>query len=210
MPKLTIRSLAEMIHKPMYDQIRILNEQKYPKDEPNVFRIPFYKPALEVIKIYYKTSNDDRVFDEWSEYTAPNLKPQPKKINNLRVIQAFRNHNISNRFLTISKSINSYKIIPDKNIELKLTFDIEAEEKNKTVFLFFNFRQYPIDGEIAKDTLQIAYWLLQQNDIKITVANLEFIDLANGTIWKINRPSTRTINNMKNNFLVINALWDSI
>lgn len=42
---------------PALAQMRILAGQKYPKQEPQVFRTPYYQPALQGIKNYYKAGN---------------------------------------------------------------------------------------------------------------------------------------------------------
>ena len=38
--------MAEMLELPAHAQARILREQKYPKQAPQVFRTPYYQPAL--------------------------------------------------------------------------------------------------------------------------------------------------------------------
>lgn len=46
MPSLSVRAMAEMLELPAHAQARILREQKYPKQAPQVFRTPYYQPAL--------------------------------------------------------------------------------------------------------------------------------------------------------------------
>jgi len=36
MPTLTVRALGELLYLPLYQQLRILTEQKYPRQEPAV------------------------------------------------------------------------------------------------------------------------------------------------------------------------------
>jgi hypothetical protein len=46
MPELTVRSFAELVHLPAYEQSRILYEQKYPRQAPQTFKSPYYAVAL--------------------------------------------------------------------------------------------------------------------------------------------------------------------
>ncbi len=90
MPELTVRALGEMIHLPLYEQLRILAEQKHPRQVPAVFRVPFYGPALAAIRNYYRRSNDAGVIEsaiaeiENSEYLPARIE------HNVAVLQAFR------------------------------------------------------------------------------------------------------------------------
>ena len=44
MPRISVRSFAEMLSLPAYEQLRVLYEQKYPKKEPQTFKIPYTNP----------------------------------------------------------------------------------------------------------------------------------------------------------------------
>lgn len=58
MPSLTVRAMAEMLRQPAYAQARILADQKYPKQEPQVFRTPYYQQALTGVRNFYRSSNN--------------------------------------------------------------------------------------------------------------------------------------------------------
>ena len=49
-PRITVRAFAELLNLPAYEQVRILHDQKYPRRQPQVFRVPFYQPALHGIR----------------------------------------------------------------------------------------------------------------------------------------------------------------
>lgn len=63
MPDLTVKALAELIHLPMYEHLRILAEQKYPAEIPAVFRVPFYGPAQNAVRAYYRSDHNLTVID---------------------------------------------------------------------------------------------------------------------------------------------------
>lgn len=58
MPEVTVKAFSELIHTPLYGQLRILNEQKYPRQAPGIFKIQYYRPALSAIRRYYGTGNN--------------------------------------------------------------------------------------------------------------------------------------------------------
>lgn len=39
MPSLTAKAFAELTHTPLYGQLRILREQKYPRQAPGLFKV---------------------------------------------------------------------------------------------------------------------------------------------------------------------------
>lgn len=210
MPVLTVRSFAEMINLPMYSQYKILHEQKYPKDESNVFKVPFYKPSIDIIKKYFKYNKDKTIIENWIKTEVERIKPQSKSINNKRVVSKFISSPISTRNLTLINRNYSYTAYPLEKVELKLHFDIEGSENGQPIFIFINFRGTKIDEQIAKDTLSLTYWILEKNGINCKISQLEYIDLAADIVFRVKKQSISTIKKMNNNALVVKTLWDSI
>jgi len=210
MPKLTARAFSEMLHLPGYEQQRILHEQKYPKQGTSVFRIPYYIPALSQIKAYYSNGNNVRQLHNWVRTSAISINPDSKRIHNIRVVSAFSNSIFSNRNLLPNRSQHFYSAFPHHNVELKLTYDIEVMEDSVKKYVFINCRNSKIDQKIAEDTLQIAYWVMTQSGIKVTLKQLEYWDLTCNVLYSVNRVSKRTITNMTNNATLVDVLWNSI
>ena len=209
MPKLTVKSYAEMMHLPAYSQMRILTEQKYPDDDLNIWRMPFYKHSLDTIKLYHLNSNDTKILSA-GIHDCINLAPKPKKDNNKRVLQDYRNSPHASRNLGFISKKKTYKAHPKQNIELKLTFDLEAIENKKPKRIFFNFRNIAIDPDIAKDTIQIAHWVLCKTDPSSNIKDIEFIDLCEGIVYKANTVSTKSLSRFMSNAKVVEALWATI
>ena len=210
MPSLTVRSFAEMINLPMYAQYRILQEQKYPDEGASPFKIPYYKPSLDIMKDFYNSGNDEVVISNWLENRTQQIRPISRKENNIRVLKTFITSPISRRKLQIKNRKYSLSSYPKEEVELKLFFDIEAIEEGKSIYQFYNFRITAIEPKIAKDTIYIAYWIMQKNHIKCDIAQIEFIDLVSNIIYKVKRQSSRTIANMMNNSDLVKAIWNSI
>lgn len=94
-PSLTVRSFAEMLSLPAYAQARILTEQKYPKQAPQVFRTPYYQYAMTGIRSYYKAGNDPaQLALAASKIEA--LK-EARRDHNLRILNSFKASELSGR-----------------------------------------------------------------------------------------------------------------
>jgi len=210
MPRLTTRAFSEMIHLPGYEQQRILLEQKYPREGSSVFKIPYYIPALSKIKEYYANGNDVEIINEWVRDEALGLTPQHKSHNNIRVVMAFISSSNSKRILVPKMRLLSYIASPHQNVELKLKFDLDVEENGLRKYILINCRNISIEKRVAEDTIQIAYWVMLQNEIDLDISQIEYWDLTNGKIFISNKLLKRTITNMKNNANFVDAIWSTI
>lgn len=209
MPVMSARSFAEMINLPMYEQARILFEQKYPKSEPNIFKVPYYKPALDTIKKFYRSNRNGQVLSRALTDMRYKIRNQTRLRHNTRVIQAFRKSAQSRRNLSLTKQIRlSSRLIP--NVTLKLYFDIEAVDKNIAVYIFYNFRDAPIDAKVAKDTIKIAYWILYNYNAKSHIKQIEYIDLRNNQVYTVRRPSIIGNRRMVRYAQIVNSVWRTI
>lgn len=209
MPELTARSFAEMMHMPAYEQQRILYEQKYPRQTPNVFRLPFYKPALDTIKLYYRNGNNPGIINTWMNATAQTLNPQARRTNNIRVTSSFLSSNQANRMIQITRSMTRY-LATTQGVDLKLTFDIYGNENSVDIYLLYNCRNVPIDSTIARDTLQISYWIMLQNGFQGRIQQLQYVDLVGNAVYTARQLTNTLQRNMNNNASIVSAIWNTI
>jgi len=87
-PALTVRAFAELLSLPAYEYLRILHEQKYPRQQPQVFRTPFYLPALSGIRQYYRSGNDRAALVPARQAIAL-LGLESRREHNTRVLDQF-------------------------------------------------------------------------------------------------------------------------
>lgn len=209
MPVMTARSFAEMINLPMYEQFRILFEQKYPKNVPNIFKVPFYKPALDTIKKYYRSNRDSQVITHELRNMRHKIRNQTRLRHNIRVIQAFRKSAQSRRNLSLTRQIRLLSSLI-QNVTLKLYFDVDAVERNKAVKIFYNFRDAPLGEKIARDTIKIAYWILQKNNVSCHIKQIEYVDLKTNEIYSVKRPPAISSLHMIRYAQIVNSIWKTI
>ena len=209
MPFMIARAFAEMINLPMYEQVRILLEQKYPKRGSSVFKIPYYKPALDTIKKFYRSNRNGQVLTQALINIRHKIHNQPRLRHNTRVIKAFRRSTQSARILSLTRHMRiSMNVI--QNVTLKLYFDVEATKKNNAVKILYNFRDVPIDGKIATDTINVVYQILQKNSVTCRIAQIEYVDLKSDKVYRVNRPSVISNRNMIRYARIVKSIWNTI
>jgi hypothetical protein len=141
-PSLTLKSFAEILELPLYEYTRILREQKYPNTEPAVFRVPF-----SGIRRFYKSGNKNQELLAAIAKVHASPSIEARKINNVRVLQAFQKSPEAKRQL--SPVTASHLRWTYTGIELKNTPELMALEQQREKYISYNFRQQPLPDDIA-------------------------------------------------------------
>jgi hypothetical protein len=206
-PRLTVKALAEMLRMPAYEQSRVLYDQKYPKQQPQSFRTPYYQRALSGIRDYYRTGNDVSVLSS-AQNDLQNIGNATRRANNLRVLE---------NFIKSSQPKRKLDPLPNKRyaaaigaVEVRLSPDLQAQEKGELKIIYFNCRVAAITDEIATFTNEIAHWVLAQNELQIALDHIEVIDLVTGKVHRRMKSRPSTIKAIKNNAKIIEALWSTV
>lgn len=207
MPRLTVKAIAEMLRLPAYNQTRILHEQKYPKQQPQIFRTPYYQPAVSAFRKYYSSGNDARVLIQ-ARTEAQSIGAQTRRDQILRALDAFEHSTLSKRSLTpLPNARLSAKI---GNTEVRLSADLRAQEGRTERIIYYNCRQIASDPEVARLTAEIAHWVLGENDQTVSIENIEINDLAIGKVLRFKNSRSSTIRLLEQNAGIIDALWAAI
>src|SRR5438874_12773070 len=120
MPSLSVRAFAELMGPPAYEYARILHEQKYPKQQPQVFRTPFYLPALSAIRNFYRAENDLTVLAA-ARQSIGLLKLETRRESNIRVLRSFEHSKQARRRLQVAANPKHVAIV--RQVELRLGLD---------------------------------------------------------------------------------------
>lgn len=203
-PRLTVRALAEMLKMPAYEQSRILHEQKYPKQQPQAFRTPYYQRALSAIREFYRSGNDPSVIVA-AQSDLQSIGDATRRTNNLRVLGSLSNSSQANRNLTPVQ--NKRYSAAMGAVEIRLSPDLQALEKGEMRVVYYNCRAVAIPDELASLTIEIAHWVLGQNQLKVNFSQIEVVDLATGKSHRKHKGRPGTVKALKNNAKVIEALW---
>jgi len=207
MPRLTVKAIAEMLRLPAYNQTRILHEQKYPKQEPYVFRTPYYQPAIAAIRNFYAANNDKQVLID-ARNDAQSIGLESRRTQIIRVLDAFEASSQAKR--TLRPISNARRVASIESVEIKLAADLQAVEGKSKKVLYVNCRQVAVDPEVARLTVEIAHWVLEQNADIVPIETIEFIDLKVGKSLRFRARRPATIRLLKNNARIIEALWNTV
>ena len=207
-PTLTVRAMAAILHLPNERKARGLRDQKYPKEGAQIFRTPYYSPALTGIRRFYRSGNAIAALAE-ARNKIESLTQESKRDNNQRVLDCFqKNEDLLDRKLVPQSNTRYVTSISD--VELRLSPDLRALEGNAARYIWYHWKGAALTGRLAEDTLQIAHWVLEQNSIAIPISSLEFVDLFTGKVHKVRTRSSETEKLLRTNARAIDELWPTL
>ncbi len=97
-----------------------------------------------------------------------------------------------------------------RTLELRLSPDLIAYEGDEERFIYFNATAEEYHPETARLTLEIAYWVLQENGVEVKPQQVEFIDLFTGVLYLGRKPRVKTIRTLNENARLIESMWPTI
>lgn len=207
MPSLTVRAFAEMLDLPAHAQARILTEQKYPRQGPQAFKTPYYQQALGGIRAYYKAGNDDAKLAA-AAVRIEGFTQEAKRDNNLRILGSFRQSDLFARKLEVEPT--KHLILSAQGIDLRFSPDISYQDEGSERILMLHYRAQPLDAELARRTLELAYWALQGAKTPFEAKHLEYFDLFAIKSYSITKPRAGTIKAAEQSLKIIQTLWPSL
>ena len=208
MPRLTVRSLAELMQLPGYEQYRVLYEQKHPKSSPSAFKAPYYAPALRGIRSYYANGNSPAAIEEARSRLA-SIGNLARRSHNERVLMSFAASPQADRSLTPIRGPRLETTLGD--VDLHLAFDLVAKEGDQPKWLLYNMRVIRVDEKLARATLEVAHWLLQSCGVDARMDELEYVDIAKGgEHYTFRRTRSTTIKQAEQTLKLVETLWPTI
>lgn len=208
MPEVTVKAFSELIHTPLYGQLRILNEQKYPRQAPGIFKIQYYRPALTAIRRYFRSGNNVALLPTTPNQITGVGQQQHRRDNNHRAITSFRNGSQLGRTLTLHEPQTWGLMLG--NITIRCTPDLHFIEDGNQGFILFDCREQPPETEFIRTTLELFHWTLGENGVQVPLRRVEYIHLDSDTVNRWNTPRRTTINRANQTAAAIQTLWDSI
>jgi hypothetical protein len=196
MPRLTAKAAAELLSLPAYEQLRILTDHKYPKLQPQVFRTPFYQPALRAICDFYKAGNESAVIAK-ARMVIDSLRLETRRRSNHRILDAFERSSEYARSLSIRPSKRFNARVGE--VEIRLSPDLLAYEDGQARVLYYNFRAAGVQPELARTTIEIAHWIFEEDGHEIPILGIEYVDLANGKRHRTRKRRATTLRRLRAN-----------
>ena len=204
-PRLSDRTAAQFLRLPALDQVQILHDQKFPKLAPQVFKQPYYHSARHGIREIIGNGQAGLVE---ARGRLQKIGQPSRRMHNMRAVEQFWQSEHPSRGLKLTTQKRYRTEL--SGVELRMSPDLFAYEGDEERFIYFNFKAEKFDPEVARMTLEIAHWLLEENGIKVKPSQLEFIDLFTGVLYRGKKPRIKTIKLLKDNAKLIESLWPSI
>lgn len=208
MPDVTVKAFAELIHTPLYGQLRILNEQKYPKQAPGVFKIQYYRPALLSIRRYFQSGNNIALLPANAQQVTGVGKLDHQRENNFRAISSFRRGTQKNRMLT-QRDLQTWELTL-ANVTLRCTPDLQFAEGDDLGFILFDCREQQQEEEIIRTTIELVHHTLSKNGVQLPMRRVEYVHLNSDTVYRWTSCRQTTIKRATQSAAAIQTLWDSI
>lgn len=207
-PTLNIRSMAQMLHAPLEKKVRVLREQKYPKQVPQVFRTPYYSAALTGIRSFYRAGNETSALAT-ARSKAESITNDARREHNKRILDSFASDAVQYGRKLLVQS-NTRLAIVLSNVELRLSADLKALEGKAPRYIYYNLKATALPARLAEDALNLGHWVLEQNGIIVPIQALEFVDLFIGKVHKVRSRSAATEKALRENARVIEELWPTL
>ena len=206
-PRLTAKSFAEILRRPTEKATKVMHDQKYPKEEPQIHRIPYYQTAITAIKNYYRADNNVQLLDA-ARNRALSIPNQSRRVNTLRVLDDFQDSPHSERRFLVKPAQRHSAAIG--RVEVRLSADMQATEAGKQRIVYFHCSATPIDEETAILLLEIAHWILAENHIETLPEQVEVLDVSSRKShhvksWRKSMSSVLTARAR-----AVSSIWDSI
>jgi len=208
MPRVTAKSMAEMMSLPGHAQVGLLVGQKYPKKAPSSFQVPYYAPAVKAFRdVYRKGEAKDVVAQALASAEAQGNVHRRRNLE--RAIKAFAQSKSAQRKL-FSVAVPRLEAALGA-VGIKASPDLQAvDEKGNQVVIYYHCGTLAFDVEAAKRLLEIAHWIYAQNDQELAPRQFEMLDLSSGTLHQIKKVRPSTIKDMKTTAKLIESVWENL
>lgn len=204
-PRLSVRGAATFIRLPAVEQMRLLHDQKYPKQAPQVFKQPYYAPPIKGIKEFLERGAPGLI-DARAQLQG--LRIPSRRMHCMRVLESFVQSEHASRGL---KPLAIQRLYAHMHgLELRLSPDLVALDGNDERYIYFNASAKQFDPETARLILEFAYWLLRENGVEVKPKQVEFIDLFTGVLYLGRSPRKSKLRDLEENARLIESMWPTI
>lgn len=206
-PRLTVKSIAEILSNPASNPTKIVRDQKYPKREPQIYQRPFYQVAVGSVRGYYRSNNSQSALAA-AVNRAQSIGNKAKRANNVRVIESFRDSEHAKRQFHLKVNRQAKAVMA--GVEIRLSADMQALENGVLRVVHFNCRGKPIGEASAVLIAEVSHWVLKQNGIELGPSQIEVIDLTTGSSYRASRWRSATIDALTERCKEIQLLWERV
>ena len=204
-PRLSVRGAAKFVQLPALEQMRLLHNQKYPRQTPQVFMQPYYAPPIKGIRDYLERGTA-ALPDARAQLQT--IRIASRRMHCTRVLEAFLKSEHAQRGLRPQPTHRYYTDL--NGLELRLSPDVVPRAGDEERYIYFNASAHEQHPGTARLHLEFAYWLLRENGVKVLPRQVELIDLFTGKLFLGRAPRKTSLRDLKDNARLIVTMWPTI
>lgn len=204
-PRLSVRGAAKFVQLPAVEQMRLLHDQKYPKQTPQVFMQPYYAPPIKGIRDFLEHGPGALVD---AKAQLQRIRIASRRMHCTRVLESFVQSEHAERGLKPQPIPRYY--VELNGLELRLSPDLVALAGDEIRYIYFNASAHEQHPETARLHLEYAYWLLKESGVEVKPKQMELIDLFTGKLFLGRTPRKASLRDLGDNARLIATLWPTI
>ena len=206
-PRLTVKSVADILLNPKSNTSTVLQDQKYPANDPQKFRTPYYQGSIAAIRQYYANANDTKTLAHWRNKLL-SIKNEARRANNIRVIDVFATSSLAKRKLI--PTTNKRYVSTINGVTISLSADMQATQGGVLQIVYFHCRAVPLDPLVADMIANVANLVLQGHGVIATPPQIEVMDLCVGKSLRASTWNSATQKSVAARAQAISQLWTQI
>jgi hypothetical protein len=206
-PRLTVKSIADILRAPESNPSKVLHDQKYPDQDPQRFRTPYYQSVIAGIRRYYNNGNDRRVLAHLRNKLLA-IANKSRRENNLRALDSFIASQHANRSFDLSR--NSRHSATINEVAISLSADMQAFEDGLLKIVYVNCKAISVDTETAAIIVELAHWVLESNGISISPRQIEVMDIPTGMSLGTSSSRQSTVSSLAGRAKIISSIWEQL
>jgi hypothetical protein len=206
-PRLTVKAIADILRAPKANPSKVLHDQKYPNDDPQRFRTPYYQSVIAGIRRYYDNDNDRRVLTHLRNKLLT-IANKSRRDNNIRVLDSFLSSPHADRRFVLST--NSRYSALTNNLGISLSADMQAFEGGVLKIIYVNCKATAVDRETGAIVAELAHWVLEENGISVSPKQIEIMDISTGRSLGATSWRQSTITSLVGRAKTISSIWDQL
>jgi hypothetical protein len=204
-PRMSVKSAAKFFELKGVEQYKLLHDQKFPRQAPQVFKRPYYGPPMRGIRAHFE-GNPAGILEARSRIES--IANEIRRQHCHRALDQFLESDLAKRHLSLLSNKRYTHML--NSVEFRLSPELFAMEGDELRIIYLNVNAAKQDSEQAKKTLEIASWLLEREGVKIKPRQIEFFDLAAGVWHRISKPRAKTLKDLEENAKLMARMWPTI
>ncbi|MFA6958361.1 MAG: hypothetical protein WC538_21045 [Thermoanaerobaculia bacterium] len=218
-PRVTVKSLAEIMMLPAFDQERALRDQKYPRSDKGKNRVPYYQPANQALKSYVECL-DVRVIElAIDEQEAKRIAavegdddPPAQRVtrieHNLRVLAALSTFPRLREVTGGRRGLTRETLVAGVSVRSTPELHVIIDGEMRHVFVEC---AEEVNEDEARRTLELAHWLEREvGDADASIKNFEYWLLAEGRALSVRSSRKSTVDRALRTLPILASAWDQI